>query len=65
MVTTRTTRRLTKTAIDALKPEAEPYVVYDSEVTGLSLRVAPSGSKILAGRIPRRARRHGAPRSSA
>ena len=45
MVTTRATRRLTKTAIDSLKPKAEPYAVYDSEVTGLSIRIAPSGVK--------------------
>ena len=47
MVTTRRhePRRLNKTAIDALKPEAEPYSVHDSDIAGLSVRVAPSGAK--------------------
>ena len=50
MVTTRPLktkprRRLNKTAIDALKPEAEPYRVPDSDIPGFDVRVAPSGYK--------------------
>src|SRR4029077_4117924 len=45
MVTTRTTKRLIKTVVDSLKPLTKPFVVYDSEIVGLSIRVAPSGTK--------------------
>jgi integrase len=39
------TKRLIKTVVDSLKPSTQPYVIYDSEIVGLSIRVAPSGTK--------------------
>ena len=38
-------RKLTKNAVDALQPGAEPYNVRDSEVPGFFIRVFPNGTK--------------------
>ncbi|WP_157182137.1 tyrosine-type recombinase/integrase [Methylobacterium sp. WSM2598] len=37
--------KLTKRVVDDLKPADRPFVVYDTELTGFGVRVAPSGSK--------------------
>lgn len=37
--------RLTKRAVDSLKPAARRFIAYDSELKGFGLKVAPSGSK--------------------
>jgi integrase len=37
--------KLTKRAIDALKPEAKDYFVWDSQIAGFGVRVMPSGAK--------------------
>ncbi|HJP99535.1 MAG TPA: site-specific integrase [Rhodanobacteraceae bacterium] len=37
--------KLTKTSVPKLKPDAHPYEVNDTELTGLILRVQPSGYK--------------------
>lgn len=37
--------KLTKRAIDALKPEATDYFVWDSQIAGFGVRVMPSGAK--------------------
>lgn len=37
--------KLTKRTVDDLKPADRPFVVYDTELTGFGVRVAPSGSK--------------------
>lgn len=37
--------KLTKRAVDALKPSAKRFVVWDSEISGFGIRVAPSGRK--------------------
>ena len=52
-------KRLTDASVEALKPQAKRYLVYDSVVSGLAVRVAPSGRKtfVLVGR-------HGAKHSS-
>lgn len=40
--------KLTKRTVDALKPRAERYDVYDSDLPGFAVRVAPSGTKSFA-----------------
>ncbi|MEN8949926.1 site-specific integrase [Planktotalea arctica] len=37
--------KLTKRTIDALKPNAEPYFVWDSILVGFGVRIMPSGTK--------------------
>lgn len=37
--------KLTEKLVAALAPEAAEYVVWDTEVTGLGVRVRPTGSK--------------------
>jgi integrase len=37
--------KLTKRAIDALKPEAKDFFVWDSQIAGFGVRVMPSGAK--------------------
>jgi integrase len=37
--------KLTKRYVDAVLPEAKAFIVYDTELTGFGLRVAPSGAK--------------------
>jgi Arm DNA-binding domain len=37
--------RITKRTIDALKPQGKPYIVYDGDVKGFGVRVAPGGMK--------------------
>jgi len=37
--------KLTTRAVEAAAPDAKPYIVSDSEIPGLQLRVQPSGSK--------------------
>lgn len=37
--------KLTKRAIDALKPDAKDYFVWDSQIAGFGVRVMPSGAK--------------------
>jgi len=37
--------KLTKRAIDALKPEAADFFVWDSQIAGFGVRVMPSGAK--------------------
>lgn len=37
--------KLNKRAIDALKPEAKDYFVWDSQIAGFGVRVMPSGAK--------------------
>jgi integrase len=37
--------KLTKRAVDALKPRAKPYVAFDGDVNGFGVRVMPSGVK--------------------
>ncbi len=41
----RSPAKLTKTLIDAAKPEATDYTIWDTEVQGLGLRVWPQGRK--------------------
>lgn len=37
--------KLTKTAVDGLKPRAKPWIIYDSEVKGFGVRVGRGGGK--------------------
>jgi Arm DNA-binding domain len=37
--------RITKRTIDALKPQAKPRIVYDRDVKGFGVRIAPGGVK--------------------
>ncbi|ANL74072.1 integrase family protein [Rhizobium phaseoli] len=37
--------KLTKRYVDAVLPQAKAFIVYDTELTGFGLRVAPSGTK--------------------
>ena len=37
--------KLTKTAVDGLKPREKPWIIYDSEVKGFGVRVGRSGGK--------------------
>jgi integrase len=37
--------KLTKRAVDALKPRAKPFIAFDGDVKGFGLRVMPSGVK--------------------
>ena len=37
--------KLTKRAVDALKPSEKRFVAWDSEISGFGVRVAPSGRK--------------------
>jgi integrase len=37
--------KITKRSVDALKPAAERYTVWDTEIAGFGVRVAPSGKK--------------------
>jgi integrase len=37
--------KLTKRAIDALEPRAEPFIAFDADVAGYGVRVMPSGLK--------------------
>jgi Arm DNA-binding domain/Phage integrase, N-terminal SAM-like domain len=37
--------RLSKRTVDALRPGAKPYIVFDEDLTGFGLRVLPSGTK--------------------
>ena len=37
--------KLTKRIVDMAQPESERYVVWDSTLKGLGLRVEPSGTK--------------------
>src|SRR5262245_53698287 len=39
------TEKLTKRLVDSLKPGPKPYTVYDIDLKGFSIRIAPSGSK--------------------
>ena len=39
------TRKLTKTVVDGLKPEARRYIVFDRDLKGFGIRVATSGVK--------------------
>lgn len=41
-------QKLTKRAIDDAKPSAREYVLWDTEVRGLGLKVTPSGRKLFA-----------------
>ena len=43
---THNPRKLDKSAVDTAMPEAQPYVLWDTEVAGFGLRVLPSGRKI-------------------
>ena len=36
---------ITKRAVDALKPEARPFIAWDDRLTGFGVRVMPSGTK--------------------
>ena len=36
---------LTKRAVDALRPEAKPWIAWDDKLTGFGVRVHPSGAK--------------------
>src|ERR1700730_18747333 len=36
--------KLTKRAVDALKPRAKPFIAFDDDVKGFGLRIMPSGS---------------------
>jgi integrase len=38
-------RKLTKSVVDDLKPTEKPFRVYDTDIKGFSVRVAPSGVK--------------------
>ena len=38
--------KLTKRAIDGLKPAAERYTVWHTDVSGFELRVAPAGERV-------------------
>ena len=38
-------QRLTKSAVDELAPSDKPFTIYDSDLKGFSIRVAPSGVK--------------------
>ena len=40
------TKKLTKRAIDEVKPTAHRFEIWDTEIKGLGLRVAPSGRKV-------------------
>jgi integrase len=46
--------KLTDRSIQAIKPEAEPVVVYDTHLPGLALRCMPTGHKsfVFVGRFP-------------
>jgi len=46
--------KLTDRSIQAVKPEAEPAIVYDTHLPGLALRCMPSGHKsfVFVGRFP-------------
>ena len=37
--------KLTKTAVERAKPKKRPYRIYDTQITGFSLRVQPTGKK--------------------
>ena len=39
------TRKLTKSVVDTLAPADKPFIVYDTELKGFGVRVAPSGTK--------------------
>jgi integrase len=41
---------LTKTAVDAAAPKAKPFTIWDDELKGFGLRVAPSGVKTYVAR---------------
>jgi integrase len=45
VVATSRSKKLTKRVVDGLGSEAKAYVVYDTELKGFGVRVAPSGSK--------------------
>ena len=40
-----TTQRITKRAVDALKPNGFEFTVWDDAVTGFGVRVRPTGAK--------------------
>jgi hypothetical protein len=42
--------RLTKRVVDAARPESSRYYVWDAELSGFALRVAPSGHKTFVAR---------------
>jgi integrase len=39
------TTRLSKRIVDALKPQARPYITFDKDLSGFGIRVMPSGLK--------------------
>ncbi len=39
--------KITKRAVDALKPAERERVIWDDDVTGFGIRVHPSGRKVL------------------
>ncbi|QIJ75079.1 tyrosine-type recombinase/integrase [Methylobacterium sp. NI91] len=41
--------RISKRTVDALEPREKPYVVYDEELTGFGVRVAPASARCPAG----------------
>lgn len=45
--------KLTKRTVDALKPGAERYTAWDTEIAGFGVRVAPSGKKTYVLKVPR------------
>jgi integrase len=47
-------KKLTDTAVQAIKPTGEPLLVYDTQVPGMGLRTMPSGhqSFVFVGRFP-------------
>jgi hypothetical protein len=58
-----TTQRITKRAVDALKPNGFEFTVWDDTVTGFGVRVRPTGAKSYVwsiGRAQGAARRCGA-----
>jgi len=45
MAEAKRTERLTKRAVDAAKPAAQRYILWDSDLSGFGIRVFPSGVK--------------------
>ena len=43
-------QKLTKRVVDAAKPEANRFIVWDSELAGFGLRVEPTGRKTFIAR---------------
>jgi hypothetical protein len=37
--------KISKRSVDALQPDNKPFVAYDEDLTGLGVRIMPSGSK--------------------